>query len=171
MPLLTFMLAFTSLMWVPPLIAMFWLAVTFASQAVQIYLCANFFHRERSESKQHDWIGMMAASELVQGVCWGLPLFLFWSGANSLQAIYLVSFIMAIIAVRLLVVNNFMPVLVAGTGVMTIGVAIRCASQDEPIFLALAGLITCLKRFSFSSPGNWATRRATWSSSRRRRTR
>ena len=147
MPLLTFMLAFTSLMWVPPLIAMFWLAVTLASQAGQIYLCANFFHKERSESKQHDWIGMMAASELVQGVCWVLPLFLFWAGANSLQAIYLVSFIMAIIAVRLLVVNNFMPVLVAGTGVMTIGVAIRCASQAEPIFIALAGLIIVLEAF------------------------
>ncbi|MEQ1520668.1 MAG: HAMP domain-containing sensor histidine kinase [Aestuariivirga sp.] len=147
MPLLTFMLALTSLMWVPPLIAMFWLAVTLASQAVQIYLCANFFHTERSESKQHDWIGMMAASELVQGVCWGLPLFLFWAGANSLQAIYLVSFIMAIIAVRLLVVNNFMPVLVAGTGVMTVAVAIRCASQAEPIFIALAGLIIVLEAF------------------------
>ena len=147
MPLLTFMLAFTSLIWVPPLTAMFWLAATLASQAAQIYLCANFFDKERSESKQHDWIGMMSAAELVQGVCWVMPLFLFWPGANSLQAIYLVSFIMAIIAVRLLVVNNFMPVLVAGTGVMTLGVAIRCASQAEPIFIALAGLIIVLEAF------------------------
>ena len=54
---------------------------------------------------------------------------------------------MAIIAVRLLVVNNFMPVLVAGTGVMTIAVAIRCASQAEPIFIALAGLIIVLEAF------------------------
>ena len=96
---------------------------------------------------------MMSASELVQGVCWVLPLFLFWSGANSLQAAYLVAFIMAIIAVRLLVVNNFMPVLVAGTGVMTIGVAIRCAAQGEPIFIALAGLIIVLGSiFPFRRP-------------------
>ncbi len=147
MPLLTIMLAFTSLMWVPPFIAMLWLTATLASQAGQIYLCANFFQKERSESKQHDWIGMMAASELVQGVCWVMPLFLFWPGANSLQAVYLVSFIMAITAVRLLIVNNFMPVLVAGTGVMAIGVAIRCASQAEPIFIALAGLIIVLEAF------------------------
>ena len=147
MPLLTFMLAFTSLMWVPPVTAMFWLAATLASQAVQIYLCANFFQTERSESKKHDWIGMMAASELVHGVCWGLPLFLFWEGANSLQAIYLVSFIMAIIAVRLLVVNNFTPVLVAGTGVMSVALAIRCAIQAEPVFIALAGLIIVLEVF------------------------
>ncbi len=147
MPLLTLMLAFTSLMWVPPLMVMFWLAATLASQAAQIYLCANFFHRERDQGEQHDWIGMMSASELVQGVCWVLPLFLFWSGATSLQAAYLVSFIMAIIAVRLLVVNNFMPVLVAGTGVMSIGVAIRCAAQGEPIFFALAGLAITLEAF------------------------
>jgi two-component system cell cycle sensor histidine kinase PleC len=147
MPLLTFMLALTSLMWVPPLTAMLWLAATLGSQALQIYLCANFFYRERSESKQHDWIGMIAASELVHGVCWVLPLFLFWPSANSLQAVYIVSFIMAITAVRLLVVNNFMPVLVAGTGVMALGVAIRCASQAEPIFIALAGLIIVLEAF------------------------
>jgi two-component system cell cycle sensor histidine kinase PleC len=147
MPLLTLMLAFTSLMWVPPLVSMLWLAATLASQAAQIYLCSLFFHKERNKGEQHDWIGMMSASELVQGVCWVLPLFLFWPGANSLQSAYLVAFTMAIIAVRLLVVNNFMPVLVAGTGVMTIGVAIRCASQAEPIFFALAGLIITLEAF------------------------
>jgi hypothetical protein len=64
-----------------------------------------------------------------------------------LQGAYLVAFTMAIIAVRLLVVNNFMPVLVAGTGIMTIGVAMRCIAQAEPIYYALAGLIITLEVF------------------------
>jgi two-component system cell cycle sensor histidine kinase PleC len=147
MPLLTLMLAFTCLLWVPPLVAMFWLTATLASQAAQIYLCSHFFRKERHQNEQYDWINMMSASELVQGVCWVMPLFLFWPGANSLQGAYLVAFTMAIIAVRLLVVNNFMPVLVAGTGIMTIGVAMRCIAQAEPIYYALAGLIITLEVF------------------------
>ncbi len=147
MPILTVMLAFTCLLWVSPIVSMFWLVATLGSQATQIYLCTIFFRKERNSSEQHDWIGMMSASELVQGVCWVLPLFLFWAGANSLQGAYLVAFTMAIIAVRLLVVNNFMPVLVAGTGIMTIGVAMRCIAQAEPIYYALAGLIITLEVF------------------------
>ena len=147
MPLLTFMMAFTSLMWVKPVIVVLWLAAALACQATQIYLCYIYFRRERDQIEQHDWIGMLSASELLHGVCWVLPLFLFWQGANSLQSAYIVAFIMAIIAVRLLVVNNFMPVLIAGTGVMTIGVALRCVSQAEPIYFALAGLIIALEAF------------------------
>ncbi len=147
MPILTILLAFTSLSWVPPLTAMLWLTAALACQAAQVYLCSVFFYKERKPDEQHDWIGMMSASELAQGVCWVLPLFLFWPGANGLQGAYLVAFTMAIIAVRLLVVNNFMPVLVAGTGIMTIGVAMRCITQGEPVYFAMAGLIIILEAF------------------------
>ena len=147
MPILTFMLAFTALLWVNPLVILGWLAVALTCQAVQIYLCFTYFRKERNNIEQHDWIGMLSAAELLQGVCWVLPLFIFWHPDTSLQNAYVVAFVMAIIAVRLLVVNNFMPVLIAGTGIMTIGVAMRCASQPEPIYLALAGLIIALEIF------------------------
>jgi two-component system, cell cycle sensor histidine kinase PleC len=147
MPLLTFMLALTALLWVNPLVILGWLVAALACQAAQVYLCFTYFRKERNQIEQHEWIGMLSAAELLQGVCWVLPLFLFWQGATSLQDAYLVAFTMAIIAVRLLVVNNFMPVLIAGTGVMTIGVALRCASQPEPIYLAMAGLIIALEVF------------------------
>jgi two-component system cell cycle sensor histidine kinase PleC len=147
MPILTMLMAFTAIMWVNPFVVFGWLTAALLCQGAQIYLCYSYFSRERNESEQNDWIGMMSASELLQGVCWVLPLFLFWHGANTLQSAYLVAFIMAVIAVRLLVVNNFMPVLAAGTGVMTLGVAIRCVSQAEPIYFALAGLIVILEVF------------------------
>ncbi len=147
MPILTFMMALTSLLWVKPIVILGWLAATLICQGVQVYLCYDFFRKERNQVEQHDWIGMLSAAELLQGVCWVLPLFLFWDGATTLQNAYVIAFTMAIIAVRLLVVNNFIPVLVAGTGVMTIGVAIRCVSQHEPIYLALATLIIALEIF------------------------
>jgi two-component system, cell cycle sensor histidine kinase PleC len=147
MPILTLMLAVTCLLWVKPVVIFAWLVTALVAQAAQVYLCYDFFRKERNQVEHNDWIGMLSAAELAQGVCWVLPLFLFWDGATSLQNAYVVAFTMAVIAVRLLVVNNFMPVLVAGTAVMTIGVAMRCVSQPEPIYLALAGLIIALEIF------------------------
>ncbi|MBI2720502.1 MAG: HAMP domain-containing histidine kinase [Rhizobiales bacterium] len=147
MPTLALLLSVTSLMWVPPLLALGWFAAAIGCQAVQWYLCHAYFRRERSHDEQRDWIGMMSASELLMGVCWSLPLFLFWHSAGSMQQVYLIASVMAVIAVRLLIVNSFMPVLVAGTGVLTVGVAMRSVFESDPIYLALGGTIIALEAF------------------------
>lgn len=147
MPVLALLLAVTSMQWVPYPIAVGWLLTAIACQGVQFYLSRSYFARERSHDEQRDWIGMLSATELLMGVCWSLPLFLFWTGASSMQHVYLVASTMAVIAVRLLIVNSFMPVLIAGTGVLTIGVATRCVWEAEPVYLALGGTIVALEAF------------------------
>ena len=147
MPILTALFAFTCLNWVPVTVVALWLIVALACQGGYIYLCQSYFNKPRDSNEQHDWIGMLSASELTQGICWTMPLFLFWPDANELQGAVLVAFVMAVIAVRLLVVNNFIPVLIAGTGIMTIGLAVRCAMQPEQVYLALGSLIVVLEAF------------------------
>ncbi|NMD06499.1 MAG: HAMP domain-containing histidine kinase [Phyllobacteriaceae bacterium] len=114
---------------------------------MQLYLCRVYFSRPRSAPEQRDWVGMIAASELFQGVLWVLPLFLFWPKTDSFQNTFLIAAIIAVSVVRLLIVSNFMPVLIAGTGVMTIGVAVRCVAEGNAIYLSLAGLIITLEVF------------------------
>lgn len=145
MPVLALLLAITSIQWTPYAIAMGWFLAALACQGIQLYLCRAYFARQRSLEEQRDWIGLLSASELLMGVCWCLPLFLFWHGASSMQQVYLIASTMAVIAVRLLIVNSFMPVLVAGTGVLTIGVALRCVWEAEPVYLALGGTIVALE--------------------------
>jgi two-component system, cell cycle sensor histidine kinase PleC len=147
MPILSLMLAITSLMWVDPFQVFSWLTSALICQGLTIYMCGWYFKKDRTASVTNDWIGMMSAAEFLQGVCWVFPLFTFWQNASTLQSAYLVSFTMAVIAVRFLVVNSFLPVLAAGTGVMTLGVALRCTSMQEPIYFALAGLIIVLEVF------------------------
>ena len=147
MPILALLLAVTVTQWVPVLTAVGWLLAAIGCQGVQMYLCHAYFRRDRNHDEQRDWIGMLSASELLTGVCWFLPLFLFWNSAGSMQQIYLVASVMAVIAVRLLIVNSFMPVLIAGTGVLTSGVALRCVWEAEPIYLALGGTIVALEAF------------------------
>ena len=147
MPILSMLLALTCLQWTPLLQSMTWFLAAISCQALQWYFCHTYFSRERSDSEQNEWIGVLSASELLIGVCWALPLFLFWNSAGSMQQVYLIASIMAVLAVRLLVVNSFMPVLVAGTGVLTVGVALRCVSAQDPVYLALAGTIIALEAF------------------------
>ena len=147
MPVMAVLLTVTCLQWVPLPLAFMWFTCAVLSLGIQIYLCQSYFKRERTREEQRDWIGMLSASELLIGMSWCLPLFLFWNGANSMQQIYLIASIMAVIAVRLLVVNSFMPVLIAGTGVLTIGVALRCVFEADQVYLALAGTIVALEAF------------------------
>jgi two-component system, cell cycle sensor histidine kinase PleC len=147
MPLLAILMAITAWQWVAPITIMAWLFGVLGCIAIQLFLSKLYFKAPRSEMEQNEWIGMMSASELMQGTFWVLPLFYFWPGANPLQGTFLVAAIMAVSAVRFLVVSNYMPVLIAGTGVMTIGVALRCVSEGGPIYFALTGLIITLEVF------------------------
>ncbi len=147
MPTLAVLLALTSVTFAPFAVVLGWLAAAFGCQAIQWYLCHAYFRNERSDSEARDWIGMLAASELLVGACWSAPLFLFWDTAGSMQQVYLIASVITVVAVRLLIVNSFMPVLVAGTGVLTVGVAMRCVSEPEPIYLALGATIIALEAF------------------------
>ena len=147
MPLLSLLLAITALQWVPLFTVVTWLLGALGCHAIQLFLCNLYFKRPRSDVEQREWIGMMSASELMQGTFWVLPLFFFWPEANALQGTFLLAAIIVVSVVRFLVVNNFMPVLIAGTSVMTIGVALRCVSEGGPVYLAMTGLIITLEVF------------------------
>ncbi len=147
MPILAVLLAVTASLWTPLVIVAPWLLGTLGCIALQVFMCQQYFKRPRSDVEQRDWIGMISASELLQGMFWIMPLFLFWPGRDGTQGSFLLAAIIAVSAVRLLIVSNFMPVLIAGTGVITIGIALRCVSQGEPIYFGLAGVIITLEVF------------------------
>ena len=147
MPILALLLAVSTLQWAPLAASATWLIAALGCQAIQIYLCHRYFAADRSDEDAAEWIGMLSSAELLTGVCWVLPMFIFWDSASNLQQIYVVASVMAVIAVRLLIVNSFMPVLIAGTGVLTVGVALRCVWESEPLYFALGGTIIALEAF------------------------
>ncbi len=147
MPMLTMLLGLTTLGWVPVGTVMAWLAGALGCHSVQLFLCNRYFARTRTPQENSDWIGMISASELFQGMFWVIPMFFFWTDANPMQRIFLIAAVMAVSVVRLLVVSNFMPVLIAGTGVISVGVALRCVAEHDVVYFALAGMIITLEVF------------------------
>jgi two-component system, cell cycle sensor histidine kinase PleC len=147
MPMLAVLFGITAMTWVPIATALSWLIAALGCNAIQLYLCRLYFQQPRSDQEQRDWIGMLSASELLLGACWVIPLFLFWPKVNTLEGEFIIATIMVVSAARFLLVSNFMPVLVAGTCIMTVGVAYRCTVETGPIFVAMAGLIITLEAF------------------------
>jgi two-component system, cell cycle sensor histidine kinase PleC len=147
MPILSVLMAITALQWMPVFVVGTWLISGLGCAAIQLYLSKLYFKRPRKVAEQREWIGMISASELMMGIIWVLPIFFFWPQAGSLQGTFLVAALLAVSAVRFLVVSNFMPVLLSGTGIMTIGIAVRCIMQGGPVYLSLAILVVMLEMF------------------------
>jgi two-component system, cell cycle sensor histidine kinase PleC len=147
MPLLSLLMGIMALTWVDAPTVMAWLVAVLGCHSLQLYLCNRYFLQPRTRSEQSDWIGMLSASELFQGVFWVVPFFYFWPDANPLQRTFLFAAIMAVCVVRMLIVANFMPILIAGTGIITIGAALRCLAEADMIYSVLAGLIMLLEVF------------------------
>jgi two-component system, cell cycle sensor histidine kinase PleC len=147
LPMLALMLGLLAMSWMPAQIVMSWVAGALACHFIQNSLFGRYFIKERDQIEQSQWVGMISISELLQGVVWILPLYLFWDNADSMQRTFLLAAMMAVTAVRLLTLTNFTPLLATGTGVISIGVAVRCIAEGQPIYYAMAGLIVLLEVF------------------------
>ena len=147
LPFLAALLALVSLQWTGPVQAATWLFATCVCQAAQFVLCRRYLTTNHAEARTTDWIGMLAASEFLVAASWSLPLFLFWEASSGLQHLYLIASIMAVIATRIMIAGNFMPVIIAGTGFMTFNIAIRCMMEPDPIYAALGAMAIGLEIF------------------------
>jgi two-component system cell cycle sensor histidine kinase PleC len=147
MPLLALVLSLTVALWSGIAAVTPWLVGVIGCNVFQLYLCKTYFRAPRSSDEQRQWIGTMAAAELVQAACWVLPLFLFWAEAGAKQGTFLFAAIMAVNVLRFLIVNNFMPVLLAGTATMSLGVALRCALEFDPVYASLGCIVITLEVF------------------------
>jgi two-component system cell cycle sensor histidine kinase PleC len=146
-PMLGVLMAITAMLWMPAANVMGWLAGALGAHSLQLHLCNRYFKKSRSPQERRDWIGMFAASELLQGTVWVAALFLFWSNSNALQNMFLFATIMTVNVMRLLVTANFLPVLVAGSGVMALGMAARFVLEGNNLHYAVATVIIALEIF------------------------
>src|SRR5438270_9228649 len=147
LPLLAGLFTLVSLLWSPPINAGAWFVSASGCQLIQYFLCQQYLRNDKIRSGQTEWIGMLAASEFLIAACWSLPLFLFWNTGSDFQHVYLVATIMAVIAVRIMIAGNFMPVIIAGTGFMTFNVAIRCILEGDALYVALGAMAIGLEIF------------------------
>ncbi|CAN5442632.1 HAMP domain-containing sensor histidine kinase [soil metagenome] len=147
MPVLAALFAVVNMLWLPVTNVAIWLVAAAGCQAIQFYLCKDYLRGQGVGHSHGEWIGMLAASELMIASCWVTPLYSFWNNVGELQHFYLIFTIMAAIGVRIMIAANFMPIVIAGTGFMACSVAIRCILQNDPVYAAVGAVTLALEIF------------------------
>ena len=147
LPLIALLFAGASMSWTSPAVVGAWLACVLACQGVQLWLCRLFQETEPTTASHVEWTGNLTASETLIAICWALPLYIFWDPGNHAQHITLIGTLLVVIAVRILIAGNFMPVVIAGTGLITINIVIRCILEAESAYFTLAGMAVMTEIF------------------------
>ena len=147
LPMIAVLFAAASLWWTSPVVVGAWLACVLACQAVQLWLCRQHQDSSGSSHSKLERIGNLTASETLLAICWALPLYIFWQPGNDVQHITLIGALLVVIAVRILIAGNFMPVVIAGTGFIAINIVVRCIIEAEPAYLTLGAMAVMTEIF------------------------
>lgn len=140
LPLFAALFALVTLLWTPWRQSIAWFAAAVGCQIIQYVLCRIYLRDKPKKSEFTEWLGMMTASEFFIAACWSTPLFLLWDNASDLQHVYIVASLMAVVAARIMISANFMPVIIAGTGLMTFAIALRCLTETGYLYSGLGAL-------------------------------
>lgn len=152
MPLISLCLGFVAAPWYGWQVVAPWMLGAIGTSLIQVYLCNYYFrskalHGEAGRIVFGDWLGMVTATEFMQGLFWVLPLFLFMPDGVPQHGAFMVASVLAVAALRFLIANNFMPVLIAGTGIIVLGAALRCISQVDAFYSSLGAILILLEAF------------------------
>ncbi|MDP9136839.1 MAG: ATP-binding protein, partial [Pseudomonadota bacterium] len=140
LPLLAVILAFVSMRWSPALHVTAWLIATTTGHALQHHLCRRHANTVAPNASTREWISQFTAAELFLAACWSLPLVTFWQAGNQLHNFFLIAILMAVAAARMIIASNFVPIILAGTGFITIAIIVRCVMGGDPLYLETAAV-------------------------------
>jgi two-component system, cell cycle sensor histidine kinase PleC len=147
LPIVTSFIAAVSLLWAPVSQVALWVFFACAAHTLQLTLSHSFLVRAPERYKQREWIGVFAASEALQAAAWALALTQLWPAGDLRGQGFLVAAMMTLIVMRFLVVSNYMPVLVAGTGVIAVALGFRCYTDGSTTMVSIAALVLLLEAF------------------------
>ena len=140
LPLFAALFALVTLLWTPWEQSLAWFVTAAGCQGIQYVLCRLYLKAQPKKSQFHEWLGMMTASEFFIAACWSTPLFLLWNNASDLQHVYIVASLMAVVAARIMISANFMPIIIAGTGLITFALSLRCLTETGYLYAGLGAL-------------------------------
>lgn len=147
LPLLATLFAAASLVWADWPTAAIWLSCVIGAQGVQLFLCRQNEQSEGSKLGYREWVGILAASEVLCAASWSMPLFIFWDTGNDLQHVFVIATLMAVVAIRIIVASNFIPMVIAGTGFITFFILLRCILAQEALYISFGAMVIVVEIF------------------------
>ncbi len=152
MPGLVVFFAMINLAWVSPLPVFAWLAAYMVLEGHRMMLARRYMNARSNKNaflQTRKWLHVFTFNELLHAILWLAPLVLFWQPGEVLQHMFIGASIMAVLALKLLVANSFLPLLLMGNGAIVLALAIRAALEGSKVDLAMAGMVLMLGLFFF----------------------
>ena len=152
MPALVVFFALTNLTWVPTFIAIPWLGAYLLLEVHQLllsrrYLAIDFRHNAPPQTER--WLRTFTINEILHATLWLATLVIFWKPGETLQHMFIGATIMTTLAIRLLVANSYLPLVMAGNGLVLMGLSLRAAFSSSAADMAMAGMVLVLGLFLF----------------------
>jgi two-component system cell cycle sensor histidine kinase PleC len=116
-------------------------------QLLQHSLCLRYVRNQFPQIAPVDWLGMITAAEAFMASCWSTALYFYWQDGNDLQHIFLVAILIAVIAVRTIVASNFVPIILAGTGFLTLVIVLRFLWAGSRLDFNVAAIVIVTEGF------------------------
>ncbi|MGI9484262.1 MAG: sensor histidine kinase [Hyphomicrobiales bacterium] len=140
MPALAVLMAVAGLTWAPFTAVGAWLSFIFVCQGIQLVLCHDFTLQDPRKVDLVKWGSKLASSEFLYAIAWSSLLITFWDPASDVQRSFLVALLMVVVSMRLVLAAHFLPIVFAGTVPITLAIALSCALEATPLYLAMAGV-------------------------------
>jgi len=83
---------------------------------------------------------LLVFTEGVQALLWTVPLFHFWLPDAPLQHLFIISVLMVVSVVRILMAFSHMPVMLAGSTLITLAIVVRCLITGDIVYVFMAAL-------------------------------
>ncbi len=147
MPILCVFMMLAIQVWTGWLVAASWFGSCLTALAIQHYLCRLFEQSNRETIQSREWLGMLCASETLIAVCWVIPLFAYWEPGNQTQHIFLICITLAAIAARAMTSGNYMPIIMAGTGIIAMSGVVRCLMESGLLYTTLGTVVVLAEIF------------------------
>ncbi len=147
LPVLAVLFVLASIGWTSTENLLSWLVIVLLAQAVQLILFRMYEDGSGPVRSVREWVNLIATSEFLMGAAWSLPLHFFWSETGTLQNIFIIAVLMAVVAIRILISASFMPVVLAGSGVITFNIVLRSLDMGDPLYFAVGALAVIVGLF------------------------
>ncbi len=155
LPLIALLFSIVALSWSNVWALFTWLILVLITQGAQVVICHAYEIQLQGERTRYsrilrtqaDWNSLIIASELLYALTWVLPLFSLWVPGNTLQHMFMIAVLMVVAAVRILIAFSFLPIVLAGSGMITLAIVLRCLAEGHMFYIWLAAIVLITEIF------------------------
>ena len=139
-PLLAIIVALASLSWAPANDLIIWLSSVLIAKGILLSLCRSFELRAAADVNVTVWRAQLTAAEFLYGVTWAGIAFINHIDQDPSAHVFVFAVLMVVVSMRMMFASTVMPIVYAGTILITVALVTRFVTLEGAFFWAIAAM-------------------------------